>query len=67
VRTQPRCSNQGRSHIRQDHFLHFLNKWPERETVTRLLGDLRDKGGIQLKGSNLLIKNKAALEEMVNP
>jgi CRP/FNR family transcriptional regulator, cyclic AMP receptor protein len=123
--------------IRRDHFLHFLNNWPEaslraarllshaymdvheqmralvlsdsaaekmarlllswlkksgshtergvhlkisltqgeiaqmigvsRETVTRLLGELRDKGIIQLKGSNLLIKNKAALEEMVNP
>jgi CRP-like cAMP-binding protein len=38
-----------------------------RETVTRLLGELRDKGIIQIKGSNLLIKNKAALEEMVNP
>jgi len=37
-----------------------------RETVTRLLGELRAKGIIQLKGSNLLIKNKAALEEMVN-
>jgi CRP/FNR family transcriptional regulator, cyclic AMP receptor protein len=38
-----------------------------RETVTRLLGELRDKGIIRIKGSNLLIKNKAALEEMVNP
>jgi CRP-like cAMP-binding protein len=38
-----------------------------RETVTRLLGELRDKKIIQLKGSNLLIKNKAALEDMVNP
>jgi DNA-binding transcriptional ArsR family regulator len=37
-----------------------------RETVTRLLGELRDKGIIQLKGANLLIKNKAALEGMVN-
>jgi CRP/FNR family transcriptional regulator, cyclic AMP receptor protein len=37
-----------------------------RETVTRLLGELRDKGIIQLKGSNLLIKNRAALEGMVN-
>jgi CRP/FNR family transcriptional regulator, cyclic AMP receptor protein len=37
-----------------------------RETVTRLLGELRDKGIIQLKGANLLIRNKAALEEMVN-
>jgi len=37
-----------------------------RETVTRLLGDLRAKAIIQLKGSNLVIKNKAALEGMVN-
>jgi CRP/FNR family transcriptional regulator len=38
-----------------------------RETVTRLLGELRDKRIIQLKGSTLLIKSNAALEEMVNP
>jgi CRP/FNR family transcriptional regulator len=38
-----------------------------RETVTRLLGELRDKRIIQLKGANLLIKNKSALEELVNP
>jgi CRP-like cAMP-binding protein len=38
-----------------------------RETVTRLLGELRDKRIIQLKGSSLLIKNKAVLEDMVNP
>jgi CRP/FNR family cyclic AMP-dependent transcriptional regulator len=38
-----------------------------RETVTRLLGELRDKRIIQLKGANLLIKSKAALEEMVKP
>ncbi|MBO0726342.1 MAG: Crp/Fnr family transcriptional regulator [Blastocatellia bacterium] len=37
-----------------------------RETVTRLLGELRDKRIIQLRGSNLLIRNKAALEGMVN-
>jgi len=37
-----------------------------RETVTRLLGELRGKGIIRLKGSNLLIKSKAALEGMVN-
>lgn len=37
-----------------------------RETVTRLLGELRSKGVIQLKGSSLVIKNKAALEGMVN-
>jgi CRP/FNR family cyclic AMP-dependent transcriptional regulator len=38
-----------------------------RETVTRLLGEMRDKGIIQIKGASLLIKNKAALEEMVIP
>jgi CRP/FNR family cyclic AMP-dependent transcriptional regulator len=38
-----------------------------RETVTRLFGGFRDKGIIQLKGATLLIRNKAALEEMVNP
>jgi CRP/FNR family transcriptional regulator, cyclic AMP receptor protein len=38
-----------------------------RETVTRLFGEFRDKGIIQLKGATLLIRNKAALEEMVNP
>jgi CRP/FNR family transcriptional regulator len=37
-----------------------------RETVTRLLGELRSKGVIQLKGSNLLIKDMAALEDMLN-
>jgi CRP-like cAMP-binding protein len=37
-----------------------------RETVTRLLGELRDKGIIQLKGSNLLIRNKAALQGMIH-
>jgi hypothetical protein len=31
-----------------------------------LLGEFRSKGIIQLKGSNLLIKDKAALEGMVN-
>jgi len=38
-----------------------------RETVTRLLRELRDKRIIQLKGSNLLIQSNAALEQMVNP
>src|SRR5215813_10009786 len=38
-----------------------------RETVTRLLGELRDKGIIQLKGANLVIESNAALEQMVNP
>lgn len=38
-----------------------------RETVTRLLGELRNRGIIQLKGSNLVIKNKTALESMICP
>ena len=37
-----------------------------RETVTRLLGDLRNSGVIQLKGANLIVKDQAALEAMVN-
>ena len=36
-----------------------------RETVTRLLGDLRNKRVIELKGSSLFICNKAALERIV--
>jgi CRP-like cAMP-binding protein len=38
-----------------------------RETVTRLLGELRSKGVIQLKGSNLVIRDIEALEDMVSP
>jgi CRP-like cAMP-binding protein len=38
-----------------------------RETVTRLLGEMRSKGVIQLKGSNLVIKDIEALEDMVSP
>ncbi|MGE0885349.1 MAG: Crp/Fnr family transcriptional regulator [Blastocatellales bacterium] len=37
-----------------------------RETVTRLLGEWRMRGIIQIKGSNLFIANKQALEEIVN-
>lgn len=37
-----------------------------RETVTRLLSDLKKKQIIQIKGSTLLIRNKTALEEMAN-
>jgi CRP-like cAMP-binding protein len=37
-----------------------------RETVTRLLGELRGKGIIQLKGPKLVIKDKTALEGMIN-
>ena len=36
-----------------------------RETVTRQLSEMRGKGIIHLKGSNLLITNKAALQELV--
>lgn len=38
-----------------------------RETVTRLLGDLRHKHVIELNGSSLFICNKAALESFVSP
>lgn len=37
-----------------------------RETVTRLLGEFRNRQLIHLKGSTLLIRNKAALEAMVD-
>lgn len=37
-----------------------------RETVTRLIAEFRLKRMIKLKGSNLFVSNKAALEEMVN-
>jgi CRP/FNR family transcriptional regulator, cyclic AMP receptor protein len=37
-----------------------------RETVTRLLGELRNSEIIQLKGSSLIINDKAALEGLVN-
>src|SRR5690349_23696870 len=36
-----------------------------RETVTRILGEFRDKQLAQLQGSTLLIKNKAGLEKLV--
>jgi CRP/FNR family transcriptional regulator, cyclic AMP receptor protein len=36
-----------------------------RETVTRLLGDLKRKEIIQIKGSTLIIRDRAALESMV--
>lgn len=37
-----------------------------RETVTRLLGEWRTNGIIHLKGSNLVIKDKAKLETLTN-
>lgn len=36
-----------------------------RETVTRLFADFKKKELIQLKGSTLVIRNKAALEKIV--
>jgi CRP/FNR family transcriptional regulator len=36
-----------------------------RETVTRVLGEFREKEFAQLRGSTLLIRNKAALEKLV--
>ncbi|HKN31982.1 MAG TPA: Crp/Fnr family transcriptional regulator [Terriglobales bacterium] len=36
-----------------------------RETVTRVLGEFRDKQLAQLRGSTLLIKNRAGLEKLV--
>jgi len=36
-----------------------------RETVTRILGEFRQKNLAQLSGSTLLIKNKAGLEQLV--
>ena len=35
-----------------------------RETVTRLLGDLKNKQLIHLKGSTLIVRDKVALETM---
>jgi CRP/FNR family cyclic AMP-dependent transcriptional regulator len=37
-----------------------------RETVTRLLGDFRQTEVIHLKGSNLVVRNRVALEAMVS-
>jgi len=36
-----------------------------RETVTRTLGELRKKHVLELNGSTLIIRNRAALEQMV--
>ena len=37
-----------------------------RETVTRLFGEFKHSGVVHIKGSTLIVRNKAALEEMVN-
>jgi CRP/FNR family transcriptional regulator len=36
-----------------------------RETVTRVLGEFRDKQIAQLRGSTLLIRNKPGLEKLI--
>jgi CRP/FNR family transcriptional regulator len=37
-----------------------------RETVTRLFADFKKRQLIQVKGSTLLIRNRGALEKLVN-
>jgi CRP/FNR family transcriptional regulator, cyclic AMP receptor protein len=48
-----------------DDISHLINT--SRETVTRLLRDLRDERVIAVRGSNLIILNKPRLEELVGP
>jgi CRP/FNR family transcriptional regulator, cyclic AMP receptor protein len=48
-----------------DDISHLINT--SRETVTRLLRDLRDEQVISVKGSSLTIHNKPRLEELVAP
>jgi len=38
-----------------------------RETVTRILGELRKRNVLELHGSTLVIRNKAALEKLAEP
>jgi CRP/FNR family cyclic AMP-dependent transcriptional regulator len=38
-----------------------------RETVTRLFTELKNRQIVHLKGSTLLIRNRAALELLANP
>jgi CRP-like cAMP-binding protein len=37
-----------------------------RETVSRLFSDFKKKQLLQVKGSTLVVRNKAALEKMVH-
>jgi CRP-like cAMP-binding protein len=46
-----------------------MKRWPresgpQRETVTRLLNELKKKELIRLEGSTLVIRNRTALEAM---
>jgi CRP/FNR family transcriptional regulator, cyclic AMP receptor protein len=48
-----------------DDISHLINT--SRETVTRLLRDLRDERVISVKGSNVIIHDKVRLERLVAP
>ena len=48
-----------------DRQLKLLGEDTSRETVTRVLGEFRDKQLAQLHGSTLLIRNKAGLERLI--
>ncbi|HEX4946538.1 MAG TPA: Crp/Fnr family transcriptional regulator [Blastocatellia bacterium] len=67
------CANEGKQTDRGIHLKISLTHGEigqmigaSRETVTRLLGDLRHKHVIELKGSSLFVCNKAALESFVS-
>jgi CRP/FNR family transcriptional regulator len=47
--------------LTQEEIAQFIGT--SRETVTRLLGDLKRKEVIDKKGSNMVIRNRSALEE----
>jgi CRP/FNR family transcriptional regulator len=67
------CASDGRETEHGIHLKLFLTHGEiaqmigaSRETVTRILSDLRNKQVIGLNGSSLYIQNKAALESLVN-
>ena len=68
------CAERGRSTeggirmqvlMTHDDISHLINT--SRETVTRLLRDLREERVISVKGSNLIIHDKPRLEALVGP
>jgi CRP/FNR family transcriptional regulator, cyclic AMP receptor protein len=68
------CAERGRSTeggirvqvlMTHDDISHLINT--SRETVTRLLRDLRDERVISVKGSNVIIHDKPRLERLVAP
>jgi CRP/FNR family transcriptional regulator len=60
-------SRQGRMKLTLTHEEIAQMIGTSRETVTRLFADFKKKQLIQLKGSTLVIRNKAALETLVGP